>query len=66
MLGSSFGSTNAASIDPATGQPLWPRFSGDQHPRTIVTAQKGAAGLASGSSNLVAVAGPSYGGYQAF
>src|SRR6266446_6545170 len=53
MLGSSFGSTNAATIDPATGI------------RDIVTAQKALLDSL-GIKHLVAVAGPSYGGYQAF
>jgi homoserine O-acetyltransferase len=64
MLGSSFGSTNAASINPGTGRPYGPDFPaitlGD-----IVAAQKALLdGL--GVKHLVAVAGPSYGGYQAF
>ncbi|HEV8679860.1 MAG TPA: alpha/beta fold hydrolase [Stellaceae bacterium] len=64
MLGSSFGSTNAASIDPATGEPYGPDFPAIAI-RDIVAAQK--ALLASlGVEHLVAVAGPSYGGYQAF
>ena len=64
MLGSSFGSTNGASIDPNTGKPYGPDFPaidlGD-----IVTAQKALLD-ALGVKHLVAVAGPSYGGYQAF
>ena len=64
MLGSSFGSTNAASIDPATGRPYGSRFPeltvGD-----IVAAQKHLLD-ALGVRHLVAVAGPSYGGFQAF
>ena len=64
MLGSSFGSTNAASINPATGAPYGPDFPAIAL-RDIVAAQK--ALLASlGVRHLVAVAGPSYGGYQAF
>ncbi|HJU33178.1 MAG TPA: alpha/beta fold hydrolase [Hyphomicrobiaceae bacterium] len=64
MLGSSYGSTNPASINPATGKPYGPDFPhftvGD-----IVRAQKAMLdGL--GVTHLVAVAGPSYGGYQAF
>ncbi|HVB15748.1 MAG TPA: alpha/beta fold hydrolase [Stellaceae bacterium] len=64
MLGSSYGSTNAASLNPATGEPYGPDFPaitiGD-----IVAAQKALLdGL--GVKHLVAVAGPSYGGYQAF
>ena len=64
MLGSSFGSTNAASLNPATGEPYGPDFPaiaiGD-----IVAAQK-ALLQSLGVNRLVAVAGPSYGGYQAF
>ncbi len=64
MLGSSFGSTNAASLNPKTGQPYGPDFPNITI-RDIVAAQK--ALLASlGVKHLVAVAGPSYGGYQAF
>lgn len=64
MLGSSYGSTNAASINPATGKPYGSRF-----PKIamadIVTAQKWLlADL--GVTHLRAVVGPSYGGFQAF
>jgi homoserine O-acetyltransferase/O-succinyltransferase len=64
MLGSSYGSTSPASINPKTGKPYgpdFPRFTvGD-----MVRAQKIMLdGL--GVKHLVAVAGPSYGGYQAF
>ena len=64
MLGSSYGSTNGASIDPRTGKPYGSRF-----PRIaledIVTAQKHLLdGL--GVKHLRAVVGPSYGGFQAF
>lgn len=64
MLGSSYGSTSPASIDPKTGKPYGPDF-----PRIVVAdivkAQKALLdGL--GVKHLVAVAGPSYGGYQAF
>ena len=64
MLGSSYGSTNAASIDPRTGKPYGSKF-----PRLtvedIVTAQKHMLdGL--GVKHLRAVVGPSYGGFQAF
>ncbi len=64
MLGSSFGSTNAASIDPATGVAYGSRFPeltvGD-----IVAAQKSMLD-ALGVRELIAVVGPSYGGFQAF
>lgn len=64
MLGSSYGSTNAASIDPRSGKPYGSRF-----PRItvedIVTAQMHMLrGL--GVTHLRAVVGPSYGGFQAF
>jgi homoserine O-acetyltransferase len=64
MLGSSFGSTNAASRNPATGQPYGPDFP-DITIRDIVAAQKALLDSL-GVRHLVAVAGPSYGGYQAF
>jgi len=64
MLGSSWGSTGPRDTDPRTGKPYGPAF-----PRVavsdIVRAQKLLLdGL--GVTHLVAVAGPSYGGYQAF
>jgi len=64
MLGSSFGSTNAASIDPQTGEPYGPDFPAITV-RDIVTAEKALLDSL-GVEHLVAVAGPSYGGYQAF
>ena len=64
MLGSSYGSTNAASRNPATGQPYGPDFPAVTV-RDIVAAQKALIEWL-GVSHLVAVAGPSYGGYQAF
>jgi homoserine O-acetyltransferase/O-succinyltransferase len=64
MLGSSFGSTNAASIDPRTGKPY-----GSSFPRItvadIVTAQMQLLQHL-GVTHLRAVVGPSYGGFQAF
>ena len=64
MLGSSYGSTNPASTNPNTGKPYGPDFPrltvGD-----IVHAQKRLLDSL-GVKHLVAVAGPSYGGYQAF
>ena len=64
MLGSSYGSTNAASIDPRTGKAYGSKF-----PRItvedIVRAQmRLLTGL--GVKHLRAVVGPSYGGFQAF
>ncbi len=64
MLGSSFGSTNAASIDPRTGQPYGPDFP-HITVRDIVAAQKMLLDSL-GVQHLVAVGGPSYGGYQSF
>jgi len=64
MLGSSSGSTNGASIDPHTGQPYGPDFPAITV-RDIVAAQRELLD-ALGVAHLVAVAGPSYGGYQAF
>jgi homoserine O-acetyltransferase/O-succinyltransferase len=64
MLGSSYGSTNGASLDPRTGQPYGPDFPAITV-RDIVGAQKALLDHL-GVRHLVAVAGPSYGGYQAF
>ncbi|MGH7030493.1 MAG: homoserine O-acetyltransferase family protein [Stellaceae bacterium] len=64
MLGSSFGSTNGASTNPATGRPYGPDFPAITV-RDIVAAQKALIDSL-GVRHLVAVAGPSYGGYQAF
>src|SRR3954470_21054482 len=64
MLGSSFGSSNAASLSPATGEPYGPDFPAIGI-RDIVAAQKALLDSL-GIKHLVAVAGPSYGGYQAF
>ncbi len=62
MLGSSYGSTAPMSVDPDTGRRYGPRF-----PRIvladIVAAQK-AMLAAMGIDSLVAVVGPSYGGFQ--
>lgn len=64
MLGSSYGSTCPSHTDPRTGKPYGPHF-----PRftvaDIVRAQKLLLDHL-GVQQLVAVAGPSYGGYQAF
>lgn len=64
MLGSSFGSTNGASLNPATGKPYGPDFPAIAV-ADIVAAQKALLDHL-GVRHLVAVAGPSYGGYQAF
>ena len=64
MLGSSYGSTAPASINPATGTRYGPSFPTITL-RDIVRAQRLLLdGL--GVHHLVAVAGPSFGGYQAF
>ena len=64
MLGSSYGSTSPRSIDPASGRPYGPGF-----PRIaledIVAAQRRLLDRL-GVHELVAVVGPSYGGFQAF
>lgn len=64
MLGGCYGSTGPASTDPRTGKPYGPDFP-DIGLLDIVTAQKAMLD-ALGVKHLVAVAGPSYGGYQAF
>jgi homoserine O-acetyltransferase/O-succinyltransferase len=64
MLGSSSGSTNGASIDPRTGRPYGPDFPAITV-HDIVAAQKVLLDSL-GIRHLVAIAGPSYGGYQAF
>ena len=64
MLGSSYGSTNAASIDPRTGKPYGSRFPAITV-ADIVTAQHRLLQHL-GIAHLRAVVGPSYGGFQAF
>ena len=64
MLGSSHGSTGPASIDPRSGRPYGPRFP-DISLADIVAAQRAMLD-ALGVARLAAVAGPSYGGFQAF
>src|SRR5215469_1840154 len=64
MLGSSFGSTHGASINPTTGKRYGPDFPAITV-RDIVGAEKALLDEL-GIKHLVAVAGPSYGGYQAF
>jgi homoserine O-acetyltransferase len=63
MLGSSYGSTNAADIDPATGKPYGPRFP-DINVSDIVATQRALLDHL-GIEKLVAIVGPSYGGFQA-
>jgi homoserine O-acetyltransferase len=64
MLGSSYGSTAPRTVNPATGKPYGPDFPAITL-RDIVTAQKAMLDEL-GVRHLVAVAGPSFGGYQAF
>jgi homoserine O-acetyltransferase/O-succinyltransferase len=64
MLGSSFGSTNAASIDPRTGRRYGSRFPAISL-TDIVTVQRRLLEHL-GVKHLRAVVGPSYGGFQAF
>ena len=64
MLGSSYGSTAPRSTNPATGKPYGPEFP-DLTVRDIVRAQKRLLESLD-VTHLVAVAGPSYGGFQAF
>jgi len=64
MLGSSYGSTNAASIDPSTGKRYGPRFP-DITVSDIVATQKALLDHL-GIERLVAIVGPSYGGIQGF
>src|SRR5690349_20610032 len=60
MLGSSYGSTNAASIDPRTGTRYGPRFP-DITVADIVRTQRALLDHL-GIAKLVAIVGPSYGG----
>jgi len=60
MLGSSYGSTNAASIDPATGKPYGPRFPDITVSDIVATQRLLLDDL--GIEKLVAIVGPSYGG----
>jgi homoserine O-acetyltransferase/O-succinyltransferase len=64
VLGSSFGSTNAASINPKTGRPYGSTFAHITM-TDIVTAQMRLLEHL-GVTHLRAVVGPSYGGFQAF
>ena len=64
MLGSSYGSTSPAHKNPATGKPYGPDFP-EIGLADIVNAQKALLDSL-GVKHLVAVAGPSFGGYQVF
>jgi homoserine O-acetyltransferase len=64
MLGSSYGSTSPAFLNPYTREPYGPAFP-DITLVDIVNAQRALLeGI--GVKHLVAVAGPSFGGYQCF
>ena len=64
MLGSSYGSTNAASIDPRTGKRYGPRFPAITVSDIVATQRRLLDHL--GIDKMVAIVGPSYGGFQAF
>src|SRR6201985_3412679 len=64
MLGSSYGSTNAASIDPHSGKRYGPNFPDITVSDIVATQWRFLDYL--GIEKLVAVVGPSYGGFQAF
>jgi homoserine O-acetyltransferase/O-succinyltransferase len=64
MLGSCYGSTSPAHLDVRTGKPYGPDFP-DISLVDIVNAQKAMLDDI-GVKHLVAVAGPSFGGYQTF
>ena len=64
MLGSSYGSTNGASIDPHTGKRYGSKFP-DITVSDIVATQRLLIDSL-GIKKLVAIVGPSYGGFQAF
>jgi homoserine O-acetyltransferase len=64
MLGSSYGSTNAASINPSTRK----RYAADFPELTVsdIVASQDALLKSLGVTHLFAIVGPSYGGFQAF
>ena len=64
MLGSSYGSTNGASIDPGTGKRYGANFPALTVKDIVATQRLLLDSL--GIGNFVAVVGPSYGGFQAF
>jgi homoserine O-acetyltransferase/O-succinyltransferase len=64
MLGSSYGSTNAASIDPRTGKRYGPRFPAITVSDIVATQRRLLDHL--GIDKMVAIVGPSFGGFQAF
>jgi homoserine O-acetyltransferase len=64
MLGSSYGSTNAASIDPRTGKRYGAHFPAITVSDIVATQRRLLDHL--GIEKMVAIVGPSYGGIQAF
>ena len=64
MLGSAFGSTAPSSINPGTGREYGPDFPLITLPDIVAAQKRMLDGL--GVKELVAVVGPSYGGFQAF
>jgi homoserine O-acetyltransferase len=62
MLGSSYGSTAPASLNPATGKPYGPDFPKITVADIVAAQRKMLADF--GIGTLVAVVGPSYGGFQ--
>jgi homoserine O-acetyltransferase/O-succinyltransferase len=64
MLGSSYGSTNAASNNPASGKPYGSQFPDITVSDIVATQRRLLDHL--GIEKLVAIVGPSYGGFQAF
>ncbi len=63
---SSYGSTSPAGINPKPRKAVWSRFSGLLAGRHHRHRAAHAGGLAGRGKHLVAVAGISFGGYQAF
>jgi homoserine O-acetyltransferase len=64
MLGSSFGSTSPRSRNPATGRPYGAAFPSISVTDIVAAQRRLLENL--GARELVAVVGPSYGGFQAF
>ena len=64
MLGSSFGSSNGANTDPQTGKPY--RLDFPRLPCAVSSRLRGLCSARSVFKHLIAVAGPSYCGCQAF
>lgn len=64
MLGSSYGSTGPRSVDPATGRAYGPDFPALTLSDIVAAERRLLESL--GVRELLAVVGPSYGGFQAF